>query len=206
MYRDILSDSQKELFPFLKQFGKDFCLVGGTAIALQIGHRRSIDFDMFRSQAFHSLKIKRKIAESGFTNQIIHEESDQIHFLVNGVKLTFFSFGFEIHPVIRLDNIIKMPDLLELSAMKAFAIGRRAKWKDYVDMYFILKYHYSLSTIVSKSNELFKNVFSEKLLRQQLCYFDDMDFSEEVEFMPGFEVKKEEVMNFLIHCSTEPLR
>lgn len=205
MYSDILSESQKKLLPFLKQFSRDFYLVGGTAIALQIGHRRSVDFDLFRSQTFHSLSIKKKIAESGFTNHIIHEESDQIHFFVNGVKLTFFSFGFEIHPVIKFDNVIKMPDLLDLSAMKAFAMGRRAKWKDYVDMYFILKYHYSLKAVVSKSIESFSDVFSEKLLRQQLCYFDDIDFSEEVEFMPGFEVQKEEVMKFLINNSTETL-
>ncbi len=202
MYSEILSDNQKQLLPFLKQFGKDFILVGGTAIALQLGHRRSVDFDLFRSKSFNSARIKRKIAESGFANQIIHEESDQIHFFVNGVKLTFFSFGFEIHPVVKLDNYLKMPELIELSAMKAFAMGRRAKWKDYVDMYFLLKHHFSLADVVAKSNELFEGVFSEKLLRQQLCYFDDVDFSEEVEFMPGFEVERKEIMSSLTNIST----
>jgi len=205
MYIDILSESQKQLLPFLKQFNREFILVGGTAIALQLGHRRSIDFDLFKSKTFNSVKIKRRISECGFTNQIIHEESDQIHFVVNGVKLTFFSFGFEIHPVVRFDSYIKMPDLIELSAMKAFAMGRRAKWKDYVDMYFLLKYHFSFAEVTAKSNELFESVFSEKLLRQQLCYFDDVDFSEEVEFMPGFETDRKEIMNFLKNISTSSL-
>lgn len=48
-----------------------------------------------------------------------------------------------------------MPDLLTLSAMKAFALGRRAKWKDYVDMYFILRDHYDIHTVSSKAQEIF---------------------------------------------------
>ena len=47
MHKEILTTSQRELLPFVKKFRKDFYLVGGTAIALQIGHRRSIDYDLF---------------------------------------------------------------------------------------------------------------------------------------------------------------
>jgi len=57
--------------------------------------------------------------------------------------------------------------------MKAFALGRRAKWKDYVDLYFILKNHYSLSQLADRTFEIFGSLFSEKLFRQQLsgCFF-----------------------------------
>ena len=106
--------------------------------------------------------------------------------IINGIKVTFFSFPYKIPANINFQNVIKMPELINLAAMKSFAIGERGKWKDYVDLYFILKYHYSLREIVTITKELFGSFFNEKLFRQQLCYFDDIDYSEEVVFMDGF--------------------
>lgn len=48
MYKEVLNDKQQELLPTMAKFYKEYCLVGGTAIALYLGHRRSIDFDMFK--------------------------------------------------------------------------------------------------------------------------------------------------------------
>ena len=59
MYLDILDKNQQELLPLVKQFSKNYYLVGGTAIALQIGHRRSIDFDLFTTKTVNKLRIKR---------------------------------------------------------------------------------------------------------------------------------------------------
>ena len=64
-----------------------------------------------------------------------------------------------------------MPDLLSLAAMKAYAFGRRAKWKDYVDMYCILKDFCSLYEVSARASAIYKQAFSEKLFRQQLCFF-----------------------------------
>ncbi|TSA32713.1 MAG: hypothetical protein D4R64_15480 [Porphyromonadaceae bacterium] len=64
--------------------------------------------------------------------------------------------------------------------MKAFALGRRSKWKDYVDLYFILRYHLSISDVTSRANQLFGQMFSEKLFRAQLCYFEDIDYTDPV--------------------------
>lgn len=85
--------------------------------------------------------------------------------------------------------------------MKAFALGRRAKWKDYVDLYFILKYHYSLQQISDRSADIFGNLFSEKLFRQQLCFFKDINYSEKVEFVSD-EVSEEEIKMFLTDIAT----
>ena len=67
--------------------------------------------------------------------------------------------------------------------MKAFALGRRSKWKDYVDLYYILKDHYSVNQIAEMSGKIFGQLFSEKLFRAQLSYFDDIDDSEPIEFL-----------------------
>ena len=70
--------------------------------------------------------------------------------------------------------------------MKAFALGRRAKWKDYVDLYFILKANHTVSEITAKGVEVFGDEFNEKIFRTQLAYFKDIDYSEQVVYKEGF--------------------
>lgn len=183
MYLNILSDEQKNLFPFLKQFRREFVLVGGTAIALQIGHRKSIDFDLFKQTSINKKKIKEKIYSLNYPKQLIFEDSESIHYLVNDVKITFFQYPFAIKPAIDIEGIIKMPDLITLAAMKFYAMGRRAKWKDYVDIYFLLKNYFTISEVSKKASEIFADAYSEKLFRQQIIYFEDIDYSETVEWV-----------------------
>jgi hypothetical protein len=87
--------------------------------------------------------------------------------------------------------------------MKAFALGRSAKWKDYVDLYFIIKDFFSIKEITTEAEILFGGHFSGKLFREQLAYHKDIDYSEEVEFLSGFEVGKEEIKAFLIDKALE---
>ena len=86
--------------------------------------------------------------------------------------------------------------MITLGAMKAFALGRRAKWKDYVDLYFIFQ-KYSLKELIDKTISIFKTEFNEKLFRTQLGYFDDIDYSEQVEYMTGFEKNDEKIKKYL---------
>lgn len=74
-----------------------------------------------------------------------------------------------------------IPDLLTLAAMKAYALGRWSKWKDYVDLLFILESHYNIDQISKRASEIFKDGFSEKMLRVQMVYFKDIDYSEAIE-------------------------
>ena len=66
MHKEILNDSQLELLPAMKCFRREYYLVGGTAIALHLGHRRSIDFDMFKSSAINHKKNIDRLTEAGF--------------------------------------------------------------------------------------------------------------------------------------------
>ena len=65
MHDEILNASQRELLPLMKQFKREYYLVGGTAIALHIGHRRSVDFDMFKETAINHKKNLQKISSRG---------------------------------------------------------------------------------------------------------------------------------------------
>lgn len=184
MYRNILKKEQTELLPLIKIFKKDFYLAGGTAIALHIGHRYSLDFDLFTSGDLKRKGLKMLIAKHSYKiEQVLFEDSIQLHCIINGVKLTFFQFPYSISTAIEFEKIIKIPDLLTLAAMKAFALGGRAKWKDYVDLFFIFKRHHSFKQVADKANQLFGDAFNEKLFKQQLAYFDDISFEEEVEFV-----------------------
>jgi len=205
MHRNILKPEQVKLLPLLKLFNKDFFLVGGTAIALHIGHRYSIDFDLFSHKSIKRKSIKSVLEKNNYHIQhILFEDTIQLHCTINNVKVTFFEFPYKIGTSLNFDKIINIPDLLTLAAMKAFALGGRGKWKDYVDMYFIFKNHFSFKQVVERADTLFKNAFSEKLFRQQLTYFMDISFEEEVEFLDGFDVSEQEVKNFLIDIATEP--
>ncbi len=196
MFKNILSIEQENLLPLMKSFSSDYYLVGGTAIALHVGHRRSIDFDLFTDKTFDPMSIRTKLLTNYSIDQTFSQGVGELTILINKVKVTFFHYPFLIERSVNFDSIIDLPDLLTLGAMKAFALGRRAKWKDYVDLYFIFK-KYSLQGLIDKTNNIFKSEFNEKLFRTQLGYFEDIDHSEEIEYMVGFERKDEEIKQFL---------
>lgn len=202
MHKEILTQEQQKLLPLAGKFAKDFGLVGGTAIALQIGHRRSIDFDLFSLKEFGDNKIRNTIKEEGWNiEKVLIEEKDQFTFLVNNVQLTFLYYPYQIEFPESLESFFKMPDLLTLAAMKAFTLARRAKWKDYVDLYFIMKECHSLKEIADKAREIFGEEFNERIFREALAFFDDVSYEEEIEFIPGFEVDDETIKRSLIDHS-----
>lgn len=203
LHKEILTKEQLELLPLLEDFSKSFGLVGGTAIALHIGHRRSIDFDLFSGGQFNNQSILKKIKRTLKIDEVIVNKLDELTFTLNGVKFTFFNYPYKISYSKKIGSFVKMPDLLTLAAMKAFALGMRAKWKDYVDLYFIIKNHYSIEDISKKAKKIFGNHFNEKIFRGQLAYFEGINYSEEVKYMPGFAVSDKTVKKELIKSSLE---
>jgi len=198
MHKEILSPAQVKLLPLIKKFNRDFYLTGGTAIALHLGHRRSIDFDLFTGSNFRHLDIRKKIVNVSPIEHVMFDEKDEYTVVVGDVRITFLRYDFPIDAKNRLDDVIKFPDLLTLAAMKAYALGRRAKWKDYVDLYFILNGHHSLAQISARAKKIFGAEFNEKIFREQLGYFKDIDYSEKVDYLPGFAVDDNEVRKSLV--------
>lgn len=203
MHREILTPDQLKLVPIVHLFSKDFGLVGGSAIALHFGHRESIDFDLFSFKQFSNYSIKTKITKSTAIDTVLVNKKGEYTFLIGDVKFTFFQFPYKISYAESFDNIIKIPDIPTLAAMKAFALGRRAKWKDYVDLYFILKADHSLSEIATKGVEIFGNEFNEKIFRTQLAYFKDIDYSERIIYKEGFLTDDEIIKKALVEFSLE---
>lgn len=203
MHLEVLNSQQKELLPILAQFKREYYLVGGTAIALHIGHRESIDFDLFKEKNIRKKDVYAKLKSTDY--KITFSDYNQINLLSNGVKITFFSFPYQVPLNAELKGFLKMPDLLTLAAMKAFALGRRAKWKDYLDMYFILKFHFTFKEVANKAREIFKDEFIEKQFIAQLGYFKGINHDEEVTFIIPNPPSEDEVKFFLSEVSLSGL-
>ena len=201
MHKEILSEKQAEFFPKLKIFSDNFGLVGGTVIAFHLGHRQSIDFDLVSLKTIDAVAIRKKIIEFGKIDAVIIDNADEYTLSVDGIKFTFFHYPFPIKLSEKIDKIISMPDIETLAAMKAYALGRRAKWKDYVDLYFIIKKLGSMDPITKKAEEIFGLEFNEKNFRAQLAYFKDIDYSEKIIFSKGFEIEDDEIKKKLLEYS-----
>lgn len=202
MHTRIFSQNQVQILQLVKQFKREFYLVGGTAIALHIGHRRSIDFDLFKFSRISHKNIIKKIERFDCDYTVTRSVIEQLNLNINNVKFTFYQYPFKINATEKLKDILRMPKLLDLAAMKAYSMGRRSKWKDYVDIYFILKDHFSIKQISERADELYGELFSEKLFRAHICYFDDIDYSESVEYLVP-SAPDEEIKNFLIDKATD---
>jgi Nucleotidyl transferase AbiEii toxin, Type IV TA system len=173
-------------------------MVGGTTIALHIGHRLSIDFDLFKNKPIRPKKILDMFDASDLAYQVTLNMYCQLNLICRNVKFAFFEFSHDIPHDVWVDKHIRIPNLLDLAAMKAFALGHRSKWKDYVDLFFILRDHYSIEQIITRSIELFPSLFAAKLFRAQLCYFEGINFSEMPDYLPGYETSEDTIKAFLI--------
>lgn len=201
MHKEILTKEQIKLLPLVKKFSNDFFLVGGTAIALHIGHRRSIDFDLFTSKKFDNLKIREKIVKEEKIERVFRDEIGQYSLSISGVRFMFLHYPFSIRASKNFGGVVNLPDLLTLSAMKAYALGRRAKWKDYVDLYFIIEKYHGIGRIIKKAKQIFGREFNEKMFRAELAYFKDIDYSEKVIYMKGFAMPDSKIKKALINFS-----
>ncbi len=201
MHLNILDENQQLLLPLLTRFKKEFYMVGGTAIALYLGHRMSIDFDLFKCGEIRPKAILKKFEQGNEKPFVTLNIERQLNLTCRNVKFTFFNYEFDVPHLTALNNGLTIPSLIDLTAMKAYALGRRTKWKDYVDLYFILKGHLSIVDVSIRAKEIYEDLFSEKLFRGQLNYFKGIDYAEQVTFMPGFEVSDEEVKAFLTEAA-----
>lgn len=202
MHKEVLSKEQIELLTFVKQFQREFYLVGRTAIALQIGHRQSIDFDFFKFKSIRPQALITKIEDSGFPFVVTRRVSEQMNVTISNVKFTFYEYPFKIQSPLVFENTFKMPELLDLAAMKAYALGRRSKWKDYVDMYFLLRDKFSIDQISERAIQLYEQLFSPKQFRAQLSYFADISYAEPVDFVVPAP-SEDEIKAFLIEKALE---
>lgn len=181
----------------LKKLGRsplarEFYLAGGTGLALQIKHRRSLDLDFFLKKLDEKISFKT-IADNLETvfkpslPKLLFKQVDQASWIINGVNVTFIAYPFTaVYPLVLGETIdkslkgIMLASPQEIALMKAYSIGRRATVRDYLDLYFLLSRGItSIKEIIQKAPAKFKTgnepLFSSRLFLEQLVYTDDLE-------------------------------
>lgn len=187
IYFDILPDEQKKIWPLLSPVSKmGFVLYGGTAVALQLGHRSSVDFDFFSSQNFSNKDIKNMLPflEGGKVEQ----NSKNTYTIVTetNVKLSFFG-GIKLGrvgiPLKMPDNKIQIASLDDLMAMKLATIFNRIEFKDYFDISVMLQNGIDLSKGLSSAKAMYGHNFQPSIILKTLTYFEggDLDLLSELD-------------------------
>ena len=198
MFYDILDKKRLDILPLLKIFKKDFYLAGGTSLALQIGHRDSIDFDFFRQGNLDTKKIFEQIQDIFYEHKIIkvQEEKNTLTVLIDeDIKLSFFSYKYKTLKPLIDEKYLSLASVEDIACMKLSAILSRATNKDYIDLFYIFK-KYNIDEILNLAKEKFDDI-DINLVLKSLVYFGDVEF-EPIVFKHNAKVEFDEIKNFLI--------
>lgn len=178
---DILPEAQRQLWAELRDVPPDFVLYGGTAVALHLGHRQSIDFDFFGRGAVEPSRLAREIpfmADATF----IQAEPDAISAIVHrgeGVKVSFYRLE-TLRPLraphIAEETGLRVASLLDLAGMKAKVVLQRAEAKDYLDIDALISQGgVDLEAALASASALFGRAYSPLSTLKALSYFEDGD-------------------------------
>jgi len=151
-------------------------LVGGTSLALQIGHRKSIDLDLFGTITADELSISQRLNEIGKVTILKNTKNIKI-FLIDGIKVDIVNYHYKWLESAKVTNDIILADKKDIAAMKLAAITGRGTKKDFIDLFFLLKY-YNLEQLLNFYNQKY-NDGSVFLVLKSLIYFEDAEQSEE---------------------------
>ena len=176
IHLELLGPSHQKIFTKLGQFRDVGYLAGGTALMLQIQHRKSVDFDVFIRHAMDNRF--RLSVEKVFGKQNLEVNSeDQITFSPqSSTAVTFLWYYWKpLRPLISTEAL-PLASIEDIAADKAHTLGRRAVWRDYVDLFYLLKHHgMTASTIIEAARKKFGGDFVKEQFLEQLSYFGDLE-------------------------------
>ena len=201
LHYEILDEQRKALLPLFKPIRElGFYLAGGTALALQLGHRDSIDFDFFIEDSFDTEGPFKKLTEvfRGYTLVRVQEEKDTLVLVINDeIRVSFMTYAYPLITPMFETEFFSLASLVDIGCMKLSAITSRSVFKDYVDLYFIL-HEVTLAELIKKL-QLKMPTLDPLLALKSLVYFDDIILEEllfKVEPVP-FETIKIELIKIV---------
>lgn len=176
--------------PFIEK--GEFYLAGGTAVYYYLKHRHSLDLDFFTKKDFDLLQ-----GEYNFNSQtILFRSKGTIHSEIEGVKVSFIQYCYDLLKPPNLLNDIPIAQLEDILCMKMNAIINRGSRKDFADVYFIMR---ELSLTKEKCIELFLSKFGSYnplIIHKAMTYFTDADNEPEIKMVKP--VKWEDMKKFFI--------
>jgi hypothetical protein len=164
-----------------KQVLAEFVLVGGTALAMHLGHRQSEDLDFFRDGThLEKAKLFSFLRRNDLDYTIMAEPSaEQVDLRIMDVKVSFFASGFDC--LKRVNNIhfhnIEIASLELITALKVYTLSLRSMLRDYYDLYVLNREVFPLERMFTISRDLLR-MGTFKLFTQQLLYTQDIEESE----------------------------
>ena len=183
LYLNILPPEQRRLWGELIDVPHQFTLYGGTAIALHLGHRSSVDFDLFGSETFDPQDLFSTVPFlSG--SKIIQQAPNTLTCLVDRggvVQVSFFGLPDITalrNPSVAPVNGLKIASLVDLAGMKAVVVQQRAEAKDYLDLHAMLERQVvDLPTALAAARLLYPSTFNPLLTLKALSYYNDGNLS-----------------------------
>jgi hypothetical protein len=176
---EVLLPAQRKLWEELSSVPKEFVLYGGTALALHLGHRDSIDFDFFGNRALNTADLEKRIPFLSKA-KVVQREENTLSAIVNRgqrVKVSFFgvpNLPRLASPHVAPDNGLQVASLLDLAGTKASVVQLRAEAKDYFDIDAMLRLtEISLPTALAAAQKLYGATFNPEITLKALSYFDD---------------------------------
>ena len=187
---------------------KPYILCGGTALAMQVGHRKSedLDFMMWRISKTEKPEVNWNAIERELKEKIGEIENfnmlgfDQVEFVVKGVKFSFFvsdNLSPVTAPTDYLGNI-RLADIESIMAMKMEVMLRRMKFRDYYDIYCMLQEGYSIHNGIEKALNLSRHRLSSKNIIAMLLggqFVPDNNFAT---LEPKYDVTKEQIREYIM--------
>lgn len=193
MHLEVLNENTRKVWD---QFGflKGFYLAGGTALALQIGHRVSVDLDFFSDEPIKKTLLKELEEKFGYI-KIFIKSTNELTVEILGVKVTFLHYPFPLLDGKVKTSVVPLASVKDLSSMKAYALGRRATLKDYIDLHIIVsKGLATIQSIIIDAKNKYGDAFNDRLFFEQLVYTEDIGEEPIVWLVPS--ISKEEVKSF----------
>jgi hypothetical protein len=172
---ELIDPATFELIQQLQNFGelKEFYLVGGTALTLQLGHRNSIDINLFSAKDFMDSSIIN-ILRTKFKIDIVYNKPNSIICIINGVKVDLIKHDYPIIEPIIAEEGISMLSPQDICAMKLNAIQNSGqRLKDFIDIYFLLE-HFSIKQMLEFYSKKYP-IMNPIIALRAITYFDDID-------------------------------
>ncbi len=174
LHPEVLNEKQQKILPslsFLKE--NNFYLAGGTALAVYLGHRTSLDFDFYTKLRFDSTLLYRKIEDVFGTKAVLSlKEKNTLSCKILDVNLSFFWYKYPPLKKTRKFDGVLLASLEDIAAMKLIAVYQRPAKRDYIDVYFLLRI-FSLEQMFSLVKKKYPN-FNLYYSLRALSYFEDL--------------------------------
>lgn len=179
MHQETIDTRTKRVLESLGEtdFIKDFYLAGGTALALQIGHRKSIDLDWFSKKGFSNAELKYVLSELGLGKLKIYSEDEKtLNVDLHGVKTSFFGYRYRtLFPFEKYNKNVNLASIADIACMKVDAISSRGSKKDFIDLYFMLQ-KYSLEELLNFFDKKYREIeYNHLHILKSLIYFQDAE-------------------------------